>query len=70
MKLKSDKVKKRRGASAPTDPDDEALARHVAELVKRGRVKRGKAGPPLAEILRPGPAAPGAQKALRWSRKG
>ncbi len=69
MKLKSDKVKKR-GAKRAAQAEDEALARHVDELVKRGRVKRGKAGPPLAEILRPGPAAPGAQRALRWGRKG
>jgi hypothetical protein len=69
MKLKSDKVKKH-GAKGAADTDDEALARHVDGLVKRGRVEPGKSGPPVAEILRPGPAAPSAQKALRWGRNG
>lgn len=76
MKVKSDKVKRRGKPSDPEpdeqahEPDEAAHSRHVADLVKRGVVKLGKPGPPLDEILKPGPAAPNALKALRWARKG
>jgi hypothetical protein len=52
------------------EEEDETLKAHVAKLIRRGRVKPGKSGPPLEELLRPGPSAPSALKALRWARKG
>ena len=45
------------------DLDD---AQHVAKLVARGALRLGKSGPPNPELLRPGPKAPNAQKAIRW----
>ena len=69
MKLDDEDAPAHRPADAP-EGTDKAHKKHVAELVKRGRVKPGKSGPPLDEILTPGPSAPSALKALRWSRRG
>lgn len=58
----------RRGRPAERSDEDAELKAHVAELVAAGRVKPGRAGPPLKEILRPGPRARSASEAVRWAR--
>lgn len=63
------RVKRSNGAAtALTEAEEKAHAAHVAKLVKQGWVKLGKEGPLPAELFRPGPRAPGIQKALRWAR--
>ena len=50
-----------------TDLED---AKHVARLVAKGMLTLGRLGPPIPEILRPGPPAPGLHKLIRWTRSG
>jgi hypothetical protein len=54
-------------AGHATDLDD---AKHVAKLVAEGTLRLGKGGPPIPELLRPGPPAPGAHKLIHWTRHG
>jgi hypothetical protein len=37
------------------DEDDEHDRKHVAGLIARGLLKPGKGGPPIPELLKPGP---------------
>jgi hypothetical protein len=69
MRLDDESASPSRRNADQVEADEKAHAKHVADLVKRGIVKLGKSGPPLKEILAPGPAAPNALKALRWSRR-
>ncbi len=59
----------KRDGVALTEVEKKAHEEHVAKLVRLGRVRLGTGGPPLPELLKPGPPCKGdAQKAVRWAR--
>jgi len=52
-----------------TEEEKKAHEEHVAKLVKRGRVRLGTGGPPIPELLKPGPRCKGdVQAAVRWAK--
>jgi len=55
--------------SETKDEDDEHDRKHVADLIARGLLKPGKRGPPIPELLEPGPRVPGASKLLTEERR-
>lgn len=51
------------------DEDDERERKHVADLIARGLLKPGKGGPPIPELLEPGPRVPGASELVLEERR-
>ncbi len=54
-------------SSSSAGPGDDAL---LADMERRGVVRRGKGGPLPPEILQPGPPGPGVVDALLEERRG
>jgi hypothetical protein len=56
--------------TADLDESEEAILKaHIEKLVKVGRVVIGKGGPPIPELLRPGPRVPNASRAITQDRR-
>jgi len=52
-----------------TEAEEKAHEQHVAKLVKLGIVRLGTGGPPIPELLKPGPRLKGdVQRAVRWAK--